>query len=347
MDLQNKKLKIYSSILESLFLEIYKDGKVLDSEKEISKLLISNLNIPIPLYKKVREEVLLDLKPSKSAGAFNTKNFLYGIKSKLKLIVSPKEVNQVIQRIAGIVDYTIEADDLLEKLSYNPKNLIHPDKSVRSLELYHLITSELKDKHRILQNLLKREKDLELRYEIQKALGADQSLTNLGQAKKKEGQPLTNIIESKNIKEVRHFCIHVAKKKSVDQIEVNLQLQERWDDANFKASILSLLPFLDSSYHNELDQYFHDSDFRIIAKAIETAEIFGNRSYLPQIIELVNCEDNRIKANAIKALHAFGEDGVFEALESMCYSEYTAYRDSAAYTLLNIELEYCHVLLEK
>lgn len=347
MEKNTKKHLVYSSVLEVLFVEVYKDGRILEYEKEISKLLVSNLNIPVALYKKVRQATVSELVVDKDAGTFEAKSFLSGIRSKLERHISAKEINHILKRLATILEYPLQNDDLLQVNQYNPKNLIHPNKSVRSTELNNLLNSEIEGKLLILQNLFKRERDLELRYEIQKALNVTTSLHQTTPVSTNDLVDHQQILQSSNLEEIRKFSIFCAKSNDSTHVSTLIELAAKWNDSHVKAALLTLLPQSHETYHDELDQYFNDADPRVIAKAIEVAEILGKRHYLPYIIDLVHTENNRIRANAIKALHSFGEDGVYEALEEMCDSEYAAYRDSAAYTLLQVDIEGSHLLLEK
>ena len=350
----SKKQQVFEFVLETLIYEVYKDGRVSDEEKVISKALISHLKISTDHYKKIRSKVLKSIKPNKQTGEFDPEAFFAKIRGKLLTVVSPLEANKILKRISVILEYELRDEYLSEYSEKDLKDLRSPDVAIRSAAIFSLLASPRKDKSKILEKLLNKEKDIQLRYEIRKALSAVSSLQNVKKKKRAqfdtdqatEDYSSVDPLALDDLSEVKKYCLAMVRARKADSLPTLLKLEERWADPHIKACVLSLIPFASQEYSLFIDKYFYDEDDRVVAKAIEAAELTGDTSMVGHLIDLVNHESNRVKANAVKALHSFGEAGLFEIVKGMCTSASSAERDSAAYTLSQIDLDNQEMLLE-
>ena len=92
------------------------------------------------------------------------------------------------------------------------------------------------------------------------------------------------------------------------------------------------------SYFTELVNYLDDEDSRVVSTAIDALEEIGNTAAMASIVRLTEHTNNRVKASAIKAIHNFGHEKSFELFAKMIQSPHSAYRDSAAYSLSQMNI---------
>lgn len=85
---------------------------------------------------------------------------------------------------------------------------------------------------------------------------------------------------------------------------------------------------------------------RVRANAVEALEENGCREAIPLLITLFRDDDNRVKANAVKAMSAFDAETMLEELRGMIEDPRVEMRDSATYVLKGIRGQEAALLLE-
>jgi hypothetical protein len=129
---------------------------------------------------------------------------------------------------------------------------------------------------------------------------------------------------------------HLVRENRLDYLEKVLSLEKEDPDPFIKVCSLRLLAQAESQHHEKIYDYLEDDEPRVIATAIEALETIGGSRALARISTFANHLDNRVRANALKALHDLDKQQSLALFNKMIDSKYSAYRDSAAYAICTL-----------
>jgi|GEM_PF-1913106 len=97
----------------------------------------------------------------------------------------------------------------------------------------------------------------------------------------------------------------------------------------------------------ELVKFLDHKVPRVCANALEGLQDSQDASVIPYIIPMIRNQDNRIRANAIRALAAFGVESIMDEVRKMAEDPQIHMRDSATYVLRGIKGSEAAALLNK
>jgi HEAT repeat protein len=237
------------------------------------------------------------------------------------------------------------ASDILKQLQHN-------DVKVRQVALKDLLVSDNPSKELLLERMLQRERNVQLKYEVRKALNEVRSL----KTNQKHVQPETTQVDSGKLKTMLNSSNEEYIKKAIGFILSNrhnasvpdaLAACKRLDTPYYKICAIKLYQLYGSEGFQHILIYLKDEEPRVVSSAIEALAQIGNTNALAAITEYVEHENNRVQATALKALHDLGDKSVFHLFERMIESTHSAYRDSAASAIAALKLDKSIPLLEK
>ena len=214
------------------------------------------------------------------------------------------------------------------------------DFDIRKQAITDLAISNCEDKISILNRSCKLEKDIQLKYEIRKAINELNSLEDRDDSKIEQ----TSFINLRKAflscnKEVIQNAFDYALKHRLDEFLPEMMMVENYTrDPYHRTYIIRLMHHSNLSYFTELIHYLNDDDSRVVSTAIDALEEIGNTAAMASIVRLTEHTNNRVKASAIKAIHNLGHEKSFELFAKMIQSPHSAYRDSAAYSLSKMNI---------
>jgi HEAT repeat protein len=342
-------------IMETLLFEVVKDGRIDKFEQEILHRLRGPLNIPKERFNKLAARVRSEVSPDPELGSFDNRAFFSKILSKLRNVATIEECKFILKRISLLLDYDLEQH--LKSIRFSPdftNNLHHNDISVRSMAIQDLITSDLPDKNGLLQKLLQTEKDVQLLYELRKGLNELEYLEKSTDSSGKEQfSPGENTeISNRDLfsdkrETVRNAFSHAVRHKLTKWLPDMMKAGQKHDDPFLRICLLRLMALCGDKYFPQIIAGLSDPEPRVIAGTIELLEAKGNSSVMARIAVFASHENNRVRANALKALHNLGDNKALSLFGKMLGSKYTAYRDSAVYAICTLQIPEALPLLEK
>ncbi len=101
----------------------------------------------------------------------------------------------------------------------------------------------------------------------------------------------------------------------------------------------------DSTVLMLLKKYLWHPDMRVVANTLEGLGCIYSLDVIPIVLPFLNSSDNRVKANAARALYGLNPAMALDKLKEMTSSEEVFFRDSAAYILASIADPPCQELL--
>ena len=129
-------------------------------------------------------------------------------------------------------------------------------------------------------------------------------------------------------------------KKSIKSKEVLSMLISALDSESDPQIISRLTKLIgklgDSTVILLLKKYLWHTDARVVANTLEGLGFIYSLDIIPIILPFLNSPDNRIKANAAKALYGLNPSLALEKLNEMINSEEVFFRDSGTYILSTI-----------
>ena len=212
------------------------------------------------------------------------------------------------------------------------------DFDVRRQAIKDLAISSYKDKINLLGCLCRSEQDIQLKYEIRKAINELDSLKSQDKLKTLENYfiNLRKAFQSAD-KKVVLKAFEYALEHRLDEFLPEMMMIENYTrDPFHRTFIIRLMHRSSFNYFKQIIDYLKDNDSRVVSTAIELLEEIGNTTALASIVRLTEHPNNRVKASAIKAIHNLGDEKSFELFAKMIQSPHSAYRDSAAYSLSQI-----------
>ena len=190
------------------------------------------------------------------------------------------------------------------------------DFDIRKQAITDLAISNCKDKLSILNRSCKLEKDIQLKYEIRKAINELNSLEDRDDSKIE--QTFINLRKAflSSNKEVIQNAFDYALKHRLDEFLPEMMMVENYTrDPYHRTYIIRLMHHSNLSYFTELINYLNDDDSRVVSTAIDALEEIGNTAAMASIVRLTEHTNNRVKASAIKAIHNLGHENLLTFLQ--------------------------------
>ena len=197
-----------------------------------------------------------------------------------------------------------------------------------------LIYSDDSQRLDILKRLHPEESNLEIKFEIRRAIDDLESI-------KKESSSAENQYDDK-LKDtlrygelsVRHKTLSaIVNNRRSDLLFMLRELSSQVKDPYMEAAILKLLALNPVKNLKEICSYLRSSDDRVVASAIQIIGNINNTQSLALVANYLTHNNNRVRSNAAIAFEKSDPDLAKKVIEKMAYSEYVAYRSSAAYAL--------------
>ncbi len=215
------------------------------------------------------------------------------------------------------------------------------DPDIRRYAVRDLCVSSLPDRTSLLESFLAAETDIQLKYEIRKAINEIQSLRAFP-ARKLDSENLRNLdraFQSSNADTVNKAFLYAVKHSLEEFLPEMLVIETYSADPFHKMCCIRLMLSAGDRYFQDILDYLENEEPRVLSTAIEALEMIGNTQALASIAQFANHNHNRVRATAIKALHNLGDQRAFALFTRMVQSPHSAYRDSAAYALGRIRIE--------
>lgn len=223
------------------------------------------------------------------------------------------------------------------------KDLKSIDDDLRQRAIQDLSISDHAEKVGILNDLLKIEPNIQLKYEIRKAINEISSLDSLMILNNSpiEDARFTNLKRcflSTDL-EILNKAFTFATEQKLDEFLPEMLMIENYTKDPFqRCAIVKLMARKKNLYFRSILDYLNDPDPRVISTALEVLEDINNTSALATITQYIDHPHNRVRATAIKVLHNLGGEGAGALFLKMLQSSHSAYRDSAAFALCQIEV---------
>ena len=197
-----------------------------------------------------------------------------------------------------------------------------------------LIYSDDSQRLDILKRLHPEESNLEIKFEIRRAIDDLESI-------KKESSSAENQYDDKLKHTLRYGELSVRHKtlsaivnnRRSDLLFMLRELSSKVKDPYMEAAILKLLALNPVKNLKEICSYLRSSDDRVVASAIQIIGNINNTQSLALVANYLTHNNNRVRSNAAIAFEKSDPDLAKKVIEKMAYSEYVAYRSSAAYAL--------------
>ena len=197
-----------------------------------------------------------------------------------------------------------------------------------------LIYSDHSQRLDILKRLHPEESNLEIKFEIRRAIDDLESI-------KKESSSAENQYDDKLKHTLRYGELSVRHKtlsaivnnRRSDLLFMLRELSSQVKDPYMEAAILKLLALNPVKNLKEICSYLRSSDDRVVASAIQIIGNINNTQSLALVANYLTHNNNRVRSNAAIAFEKSDPDLAKKVIEKMAYSEYVAYRSSAAYAL--------------
>ncbi|MBT3784127.1 HEAT repeat domain-containing protein [bacterium] len=321
-------------ILEILLMQYHRGGKIDSFEYSRWDRISPEVRISRSQFDAVVQKVKLDYRDPAKLPKFDQQKFLEEVENRVLVLTTKAETQRILEKIEQFLVLLRKS----ESLPTPEKSSTVAENSSISSTVQEILDSENPHKLRVLRDLLARVTDVQQRYEIRKAIDA---LEDSSPPKEVKGsQEFDEILKNlrSDLEDVRRKAMgDIARENRQEFLDVMLKIEEETNEAYLKACILKLLPRSDLSRQELIHRYLVDSDFRIVANAIEALEQVGGTAALARISTFASHPDNRVKANALTALHRLGQDKILSLFEKMIHSEHSAYRDSAAYAICTLK----------
>ena len=223
------------------------------------------------------------------------------------------------------------------------KDLKSLDSSLRRRAIQDLAVSDYSEKISLLNDLLRVERDIQLKYEIRKAINEIDSLSEpvSPAIHPSEDKRLNNLKRAflSTDPEIMNRAFQFALENKLDEFLPEMMMIENYSlDSFHRCCIVKLMMVCSHLHFRSIMGFLQDPDPRVLSTTLEALEEIGNTSALAAITQFVEHPHNRVQATAIKALHNLGGEGAGSLFLKMLQSSYSAYRDSAAYALCRIDV---------
>ena len=197
-----------------------------------------------------------------------------------------------------------------------------------------LIYSDSSHRLDVLKRLHPEESNLELKFEIRRAIDDLESVkTNSLSTENDYDDKLRQTLRYGDIS-VRHKTLSaIVSNRRSDLLSMLRELSPQVRDPYMEAAILKLLALNPVKNLKEICSYLKSSDDRVIASAIQIVGNINNTQSLALIANYLTHQNNRVRSNAAIAFEKSDPQLAKKVIEKMAYSEYVAYRSSAAYAL--------------
>ena len=214
------------------------------------------------------------------------------------------------------------------------------DFDIRKQAIADLAISNCDNKLSILNDHYKFEKDIQLKYELRKAINELNSLEDHDHSESMQTSfvNLQKAFSSSDKVTIQKAFDYVLKNRLDEFLPEMMMVENYTRDPYHRTYIIRLMHRSNLNYFAELINYLDDEDSRVVSTAIDALEEIGNTAAMASIVRLTEHSNNRVRASAIKAIHNLGHEKAFELFAKMIQSSYSAYRDSAAYSLSKMNI---------
>jgi|GEM_PF-998230 len=321
-------------IVKTILLQYHRNGKIDSYDYARWDRLSPELRISRKQFDAVVQGVKTDFQDPSRIPLFEKDSFFEDVTNRMLVLTTQAETERVLQKLNEVFRICSQT----ETLPSPQAEISSPKTNDISENISQILESENPHKLKVLKDLQNRVTDVQGRYEIRKAIDLVQKSESVSPPEGTDGFDgiLQNLRSEKE--EVRkQTLMDIANQNRQEFLDVILKMEEETNETYLKACILRLLPNSPPARQELIHRYLTDSDFRIVANAIEALEKTGGIAALARISTFASHPDNRVRANALAALHRLGHERSFTLFEKMIHSEYSAYRDSAAYAICTLK----------
>lgn len=197
-----------------------------------------------------------------------------------------------------------------------------------------LVYSDFSKKIDLLKSIYQIEPNLQIKFDIRRAIDDLESsqVPEFGIEISKEDK-LRKALSSPD-QSLRHKALGiVVKNRRSDFLPLLKSLGQLVKDPYIEAAIIKLLALNPVRNIKEISSYLSSSDERVIATVLQILGEINSTQSLAMVVGYLSHENNRIRTNAAIAFEKSDPIKAKKVIETMAYSEYVAYRSSAAYAL--------------
>ncbi len=214
---------------------------------------------------------------------------------------------------------------------------------MRSLAIRDLVLSDRKDRISVLESLFKQEPNVQLKYEIRKAINEIRSLEI--SASSSEGsqedngslERLKEALKSESLQAVNRAFVYCARHGVTDLLDELITASQVHPDPLHRICLLKVMSHDGLRWLAEMEASLSDPDSRVVAGAIEALGKVGGTRLLSRIAGFANDPSPRVKAAAAKSLMDLGEPKAFHIFEQMAASDQTSEREAVAFAIFEIQ----------
>ncbi len=206
--------------------------------------------------------------------------------------------------------------------------------SKRAELIKELIYSDSDQRLETLKRLHPEESNLEIKFEIRRAIDdLESAQTERPTTHNDYDEKLRHTLQFGEVS-VRHLTLKaIVNNRRADLLNMLRDISSKVNDPYIEAAILKLLSLNPVKNLKEICSYLKASDHRVIASTIQIIGEINNTQSLALVANYLSHPNNRVRSNAAIAFEKSDPELAKRVIEKMAYSEYVAYRSSAAYAL--------------
>jgi len=220
-----------------------------------------------------------------------------------------------------------------------------PKKRLQAIEA--LVASDYPNKLRLLLQLMHQETDLQLKFEIRKALNQLQSDEEFwGDDQPENLRRLRKALKSERIEHAKAACRYILDHRLTEFLSLTLELENRFKDPYFQQVNLQLMSFKGSIHAPRILGYLRSSQPDVITAAIKCLGQVGSQKLLLKIFPFIEHSSPKVREQVGETLQSLGKDRFLSLLETLINAPNPKRRSLALLTIEFLHLESARLLLE-
>jgi HEAT repeat protein len=330
-----QRFEVTDYILETLLFEVEKDGTIEPEEEVIIQKIVSKLQISKDQFQTTRKRVRQALKENKASGAFDPNAFYCKVRARLMNLIGVGEVRFILERIEEVLETRISKGQFVLGLSDNfMDNLKSSDVGIRSIAQQDLINSTVKNKLDLLRKLIPTEKDVQLQYELRKAIRSFERVQI--DHENEQVQQLRHALASTNKAVVKDAFAKLVNGKFTELIKDAVAAEKKYNEAFMKLCNIRLMAMVGNRYFNDILGYLDDADTNVKCAIADALIGFRSTAAYAQLMILCNDESTLVANHCRAYLAKMDESKQLALCDRMVDSKFPAYRFAAAKTLARL-----------
>jgi HEAT repeat protein len=287
-----------------------------------------------PEEKKASLEKIKSIPKGKTP--FSSINYLSKLKSLLIQTKNPG-AESITALITEILVAPLDHTEIAERSSII-EQFEHSAPDVRIKAIRDILSSQLPDRMEILLRFFRAEKDIQVKYELRKAINEIESLSITGTADRSEDEKanLSKIrlaMNSSNPEKMRAACAYIIQYQLKEMLPELVELEKKTGDPLLRCTIIRLLKCYGSDGGEKIRSFLNDRDQRVIICALETLESIGDSNSLATVARFIMHKEEAVAKASGRILSKMSPDKSLELIAQLSRSRHAPYREAAACAL--------------